>query len=166
MLFRSKKALSEYKKKQTEIPARIDEVRKSMTDIDIAELELQKNDLREKIIAAEKAEDDMAEQYEVFQKQTDHVMDLKFKLTDIERNANEENVKEKNRLNGLQMKLESEIEKSNAYSKILYGNKKEIAGTISAYEKKRMETLDEWKKINAENYADRKSTRLNSSHQI
>lgn len=60
-----KKALSEYKKKQTEIPARIDEVRKSMTDIDIAELELQKNDLREKIIAAEKAEDNMAEQYEV-----------------------------------------------------------------------------------------------------
>lgn len=149
-----KKALSEYKKKQTEIPARIDEVRKSMTDIDIAELELQKNDLREKIIAAEKAEDDMAEQYEVFQKQTDHVMDLKFKMTDIERNANEKNVKEKNRLNGLQMKLESEIEKSNAHLKILYGNKKEIAGTISAYEKKRMETLDEWKKINAENYAD------------
>lgn len=38
---KAKKALSEYKKKQTEIPARVDEVRKSMTDIDVAELELQ-----------------------------------------------------------------------------------------------------------------------------
>ena len=39
---KSKKALSEYKKKQVEIPARIDEVKKSMTDIDVAELELQR----------------------------------------------------------------------------------------------------------------------------
>lgn len=151
---KSKKALSEYKKKQVEIPARIDEVRKSMSDIDTAELELQKNDLKEKIAAAEKAEDDMAEQYEAFQRQTDHVMDLKFKLTDIERNANEANVKEKNRLNGLRMKLESEIEKSKSVLKVLYGNKEDIAGTISAYEKKRLEALDEWKKINAECYLD------------
>lgn len=40
---KAKKALSEYKKKQTEIPARVDEVRKSMTDIDVAELELDCN---------------------------------------------------------------------------------------------------------------------------
>ena len=36
---KAKKALLEYKKQQREIPARIDEVRKSMTDIDVAELE-------------------------------------------------------------------------------------------------------------------------------
>lgn len=60
----------------------------------------------------------------------------------------------KNRLNGLQMKLESEIEKSKSVLKVLYGNKEDIAGTISAYEKERLEALDEWKKINAECYFD------------
>ena len=61
---KSKKALSEYKKKQVEIPARIDEVKKSMTDIDVAELELQRNSLKEQIATVEKSEEDMTTQYE------------------------------------------------------------------------------------------------------
>ena len=43
------KALSEWKKKQAEIPVRIDELSKSLVDIDVAEQELAKNDLERQI---------------------------------------------------------------------------------------------------------------------
>lgn len=47
------KALSEWKKKQTEIPVRIDEAEKSKVDVDVAEQELLKADLERKIEAVE-----------------------------------------------------------------------------------------------------------------
>ena len=47
------KALSEWKKKQAEIPVRIDEAEKSKVDVDVAEQELLKADLERKIEAAE-----------------------------------------------------------------------------------------------------------------
>lgn len=43
------KALSEWKKKQTEIPVRIDELSKSLVSVDVAEMELAKADLERKI---------------------------------------------------------------------------------------------------------------------
>ena len=47
------KALSEWKKKQVEIPVRIDEAEKSKVDVDVAEQELLKADLERKIEALE-----------------------------------------------------------------------------------------------------------------
>lgn len=47
------KALSEWKKKQAEIPVRIDEAEKSKVDVDVAERELLKADLERKIEALE-----------------------------------------------------------------------------------------------------------------
>ncbi len=47
------KALSEWKKKQAEIPVRIDEAEKSKVDVDVAEQELLKSDLERKIEALE-----------------------------------------------------------------------------------------------------------------
>lgn len=43
------KALSEWRKKQAEIPVRIDELSKSLVDVDVAEQELAKNDLEQRI---------------------------------------------------------------------------------------------------------------------
>lgn len=47
------KALSEWKKKQAEIPVRIDELSKSLVQIDVAEQELAKNDLERRIAEIE-----------------------------------------------------------------------------------------------------------------
>lgn len=47
------KALSEWKKKQAEIPVRIDEAEKSKVDVDVAEQELLKADLERKIEAVD-----------------------------------------------------------------------------------------------------------------
>lgn len=151
---KSKKALSEYKKKQVEIPARIDEVKKSMTDIDVAELELQRNSLKEQIAVVEKSEEDMTTQYEQYQKETDDLMDMKFKLSDMERKANEGNLSKKKGYEEDLAALERDI--SSCEQKILLAERdiKETKATQSAYEKKRDQVFDEWKEESAKTYVD------------
>lgn len=151
---KSKKALSEYKKKQVEIPARIDEVKKSMTDIDVAELELQRNSLKEQIATVEKSEEDMTTQYEQYQKETDDLMDMKFKLSDMERKANEGNLSKKKGYEEDLVALERDI--SSCEQKILLAERdiKETKATQSAYEKKRDQVFDEWKEESAKTYVD------------
>lgn len=151
---KSKKALSEYKKKQVEIPARIDEVKKSMTDIDVAELELQRNSLKEQIATVEKSEEDMTTQYEQYQKETDDLMDMKFKLSDMERKANEGNLSKKKGYEDDLAALERDI--SSSEQKILLAERdiKETKATQSAYEKKRDQVFDEWKEESEKIYVD------------
>ncbi len=151
---RSKKALSEYKKQQSEIPARIDEVKKSMKDVDVAELELQKNALREQIAEIEQSEDDVAKQYEQHQKDSDDLMDLRFKLSDMERKANEETVSERSRLEELMTGKQYEIDKCNSQINALKRRISDAQGTISAYEKKRQELYEDWGKVKADTYLD------------
>ena len=141
---KAKKALSEYKKKQTEIPARVDEVRKSMTDIDVAELELQRNGLKEQIATVEKSEADMTAQYEAHQKVTDDLMDLKFALSDVERKANERNVTKKNSFIDELAQYENDITSCKHRMEICDQNIRDADGTISAYEKKRAEMHEKW----------------------
>ena len=152
---KAKKALSEYKKQQAEIPARIDEVRKSMTDIDVAELELQRNGLKEQIAEVEKSEEDMTAQYEKYQKDTDDLMDLKFKLSDMERKANEDNNTSKRKYEEKIADFDADISSSNRKIDALKQNIIDAGGTISAYEKKREELLADWKEENAKTYVDK-----------
>ena len=128
---KAKKALSEYKKKQTEIPARVDEVRKSMTDIDVAELELQRNSLKEQIATVEESEADMTAQYEAHQKATDDLMDLKFSLSDVERKANERNVAKKNSFSDELAQYENDITSCKRRMEICDQNIRDADGTIS-----------------------------------
>ena len=151
---KAKKALSEYKKQQAEIPARIDEVRKSMTDIDVAELELQRNGLKKQIAEIEKSEEDMTAQYESYQKETDSLMDLKFKLSDMERKANEDNNTSKRKYEEQIADFDADISSSNRRIDALKQNIIDAGETISAYEKKREELLADWKEENAKTYVD------------
>lgn len=141
---KAKKALSEYKKKQTEIPARVDEVRKSMTDIDVAELELQRNSLKEQIATVEKSEADMTVQYDAHKKAADDLMDLKFALSDVERKANERNVAKKNSFSDELAQYENDITSCKRRMEICDQNIRDAEGTISAYEKKRSEMHEKW----------------------
>ena len=149
---KAKKALSEYKKKQTEIPARVDEVRKSMTDIDVAELELQRNGLKEQIAEVEKSEADMTTQYEEHQKATDDLMNLKFKLSDMERKANEKNNAAKRKYEDRIAEFEEDIASAKRKIAVNQQNITDAEATISAYEKKREEALAAWKEENAKVY--------------
>lgn len=87
------KSLNELKKKQTELPVRIDEVSKSKVDIDVAELELLKNRLIEQIADVKSKIADTDKQFEERQKLSDGIMELKFAESDLVRKANEDNIK-------------------------------------------------------------------------
>ncbi|MBO5484306.1 MAG: AAA family ATPase [Lachnospiraceae bacterium] len=151
---KAKKALSEYKKQQTEIPARIDEVRKSMTDIDVAELELQRNGLKEQIVEIEKSEEDMTTQYKRYQEETDGLLELKMQLTDMERRANKENDAARRKHEDALADFDNDIASSERKIETLQQNIAGAEGTISAYEKKREELLVDWKEENAKQYTD------------
>lgn len=89
------KALTEWKKKQAEIPVRIDEAEKSKVDVDVAEQELLKTDLERQIKEIElhmksssKVIDDLEQQKFEFQ----------FEVNDCKRKANESLIKERRSL--------------------------------------------------------------------
>lgn len=87
------KSLNELKKKQIELPVRIDEISNSKVDIDIAELELLKNSLNEQIADVKSKIADTNKQFEEYQKLSDGIMELKFAESDLIRKANEDNIK-------------------------------------------------------------------------
>ncbi len=85
------KSLTELKKKQVELPVRIDEIGNSKVDIDVAELELLKNSLNEQITDVKAKISDTDKQFEEYQKLSDGIMELKFAESDLVRKANEDN---------------------------------------------------------------------------
>lgn len=87
------KSLNELKKKQVELPVRIDEISNSKVDIDVAELELLKNSLNEQIADVKSKIADTDKQYEEYQNLSDGIMELKFAESDLVRKANEDNIK-------------------------------------------------------------------------
>lgn len=87
------KSLNELKKKQIELPVRIDEQNRNKVDIDVAELELLKNSLDEQIADVKSKIADTDKQFEEYQKLSDGIMELKFAESDLVRKANEENIK-------------------------------------------------------------------------
>lgn len=87
------KSLNELKKKQVELPVRIDEISKTKVDIDVAELELLKNSLNKQIEDVKSKIADTDKQFEEYQKLSDGIMELKFAESDLVRKANEDNIK-------------------------------------------------------------------------
>ena len=87
------KSLNELKKKQIELPVRIDEQSKNKVDIDVAEFELLKNSLNEQIADVKSKIADTDKQFAEYQKLSDGIMELKFAESDLVRKANEENIK-------------------------------------------------------------------------
>lgn len=84
------KALNEWKKKQAELPVRIDEVEKQKVDIDVAELELLKNSLNEQIAENKAKQEDISKVLEEQDKASGGILELKFELNDLQRKANED----------------------------------------------------------------------------
>ena len=94
------KVLNEWKKKQAELPVRIDEAEKQKVDIDVAELEPLKNSLNEQIAKNKAKQEDISKEFEEQQKASDGILELKFELNDLQRKANEELIKQKRDLQG------------------------------------------------------------------
>ncbi len=64
-------------------------------DVDVAELELERNGLKDKIKDIKIKQVDISKQYEEYQKLSDGILKLKFELNDLQRKANESLFKQK-----------------------------------------------------------------------
>lgn len=82
------KAMKEWKKKQVELPARIDEVSKQLVDIDTAELELQVNYLKEQIDDTERRQEDADSAVKEYDKASAEIIRVKGEMREIFDKAN------------------------------------------------------------------------------
>jgi DNA repair exonuclease SbcCD ATPase subunit len=89
------KALTEWKKKQAEIPVRIDEAEKSKVDVDVAEQELLKTDLERQI---KEIELQMKSSSKVIDDLEQQKFELQFEINDCKCKANESLIKERRSL--------------------------------------------------------------------
>lgn len=156
------KALTEWKKKLDEIPARIDELEKQKKDIDISDLELKKNALKEQLEKTEKQIEDNNSNYVEFQKKTDSILELKFKMSDIEKRENKDIIKKKTKLNSVLDEANAEFSRENALKgtceRVLerteekirnkIAQKEELANSYMAEFKKEYEPYEELAEVN------------------
>ena len=84
-----------------DIPTRIDEVSKRREDIDLAELELQKNALLEKLTDNIEQQNDNQKRMTEYDNLSDGILELKIKLGDLEHEAYEANATKREKLNEL-----------------------------------------------------------------
>jgi hypothetical protein len=88
-----RKIRDEYGKKGEILKAKIEGMELSKVDIDVAELELQKNALNEQITDIKARQNDLSKQLEEIDKASNGILELKFQVNDLIRQANEENYK-------------------------------------------------------------------------
>lgn len=145
-----RKIREEYGKDGEILRAKIEGMEQSKTDIDVAELELHRNALREQIAENKAKQEDISKVLEEQDKASDGILELKFELNDLQRRANEELVKQKK---GLQSKIDEKNEYLMNISNGIQRNNREIYGyeqDIESGEKERKRLLEQWNAVNAE----------------
>lgn len=151
---KAKKALSAYKKKQVELPARIDEVSKQIVDIDTAELELQVNAIKEQIAELESQMDDTNAQYEQWQKQSDEIIQKKMDLSNYVRQANAGLVEQKNRLNRELMELQQKLRNVQNDFRMVELDKQRHEQNLERHNEERDSIFAQWKEWNTKQFDD------------
>lgn len=142
---KAKKALSSYKKKQVELPARIDEVSKQIVDIDTAELELQANAIKEQIADLESQMDDTTAQYELWQKQSDEIIQKKMDLNEYARNANAGLIEQRSRLNRELLELQQKLRDTQNDFRMAELDKQRYESNMECHNKERDSIFAQWK---------------------
>ena len=143
------KSLNELKKKQIELPVRIDEQSKNKVDIDVAELELLKNSLIEQITDVKSKIADTDKQFAEYQTLSDGIMELKFTESDLVRNANEENIKKRRELDDKITDIKYAIDKCVRDCDVSVMEIDKAKKNIESYELELSTVRDLWKSLNA-----------------
>lgn len=134
------KALSEWKKKQAEIPVRIDEAEKSKVDVDVAEQELLKADLERKI---EAVDDRMENAGTEIGRLRGKEMQLQFDMSGIMQVMNDE-------LSAKRRGLDSAKDDATRELNDLHNQIQSAENQIKANEKTISDTDAEWKNLGVE----------------
>ena len=135
------KALSEWKKKQAEIPVRIDELSKSLVQIDVADQELAKSDLERRIAGIDEK---IADSGKAVDGLCSESMQLQFDINGLYTEANDKLIHERRELENA--RDESQRAFYDAHNAILYAQKQidSNKAAIEAAEKKRSELGTEY----------------------
>lgn len=146
------KSKNELAKKQTELPARIDELAKMIGNVDVAELELARNEIKERIAKLEEEIKKVDDVIAVHSEKSKDVLELKFALSDMERKANEERQQAVLDLKVRKNAKEQLIREKN----VAINNTKNEMMLIVSHSKELQEDIkkatDEWQKCKAETF--------------
>lgn len=127
-----------------DIPTRIDEVSKRREDIDLAELELQKNALLEKLNANIEQQNDNQKRMAEYDKLSDGIIELKGQLSALQQKANEkldaDRREKRTTLNQIQNEHQKELLKADTIREEIT----ELEKRIEQYEQKRQELKKSW----------------------
>lgn len=146
-----RKIREEYGKDGEILRAKIEGMEQSKTDIDVAELELQKNALNKNIAENKAKQEDISKEFEEQQKASDGIFELKFELNDLKRKANEENNKKR-------LQIQNELDKaSNDYDNALVSLgaikariKSDTEKELPLLEQRLKEKQELWKSVKSE----------------
>lgn len=127
-----------------DIPTRIDEVSKRREDIDLAELELQKNALLEKLNDNIEQQNDNQKSMKEYDKLSDGIIELKGQLSTLQQKANEkldaDRREKRTTLNQIQNEHQKELLKADTIREEITALEKRI----EQYEQKRQELKKSW----------------------
>lgn len=149
----NKASIAKLNKEISGYPGRIDEVnRQIVEDVDTAELELQVNDLKEQIAKVEKQEEDSFAQAGELESMSKDIMDLQFKKSDIERNANTSLLEQKKTIQVRIDDLEIQYRKTLNDAGMAELDRQRVVRTIAGKKEEKAKLLQEWKALNAATY--------------
>lgn len=138
------KELNDWKKKLDEVPARIDEVRSRRESMGLAELELQKKALYEKLEENKSKQNTGKSYMDGYYVLSDGVMALQFQLTDLQKKANEileaQRADKRKALNMVQNEHQKELLKADTIREEIT----ELEKRIAQYEQKRQDLKKSW----------------------
>lgn len=127
-----------------EIPSRIDEVSRQRVDIDLADLELQKNALLEKLNANIEQQNDNQKSMKEYDKLSDGIIELKGQLSALQQKANEkldaDRREKRTTLNQIQNEHQKELLKADTIREEVTALEKRI----EQYEQKKQDLKKNW----------------------
>lgn len=146
-----RKIREEYGKDGEILRAKIEGMEQSKTEIDVAEMELQKNALNEQITDNKAKQEDISKEFEERQKASDGILELQFELNDLQRKANEENNKKRLQIQNELDKANSEYDMYEAYESGTRSRiKRDAEKELPLLEQRLKEKQELWKSVNVE----------------
>lgn len=142
------KAMKEWKKKQVELPARIDEVSKQLVDIDTAELELQVNYLKEQIDDTERQQEDADSAVKEYDKISAEIIRVKGEMRAIFEKANVSLLEERK---AIQIRIDEAtegFEKSRSQIKLSEMRIEQLKKAAEQNEAEKVRLFDKWETEN------------------
>lgn len=146
------KAMKEWKKKQDELPARIDELSKQLVDIDIAEFDLQANCLREQIDDTERQEEDADSAVKEYDKLSAEIIRIKGEMREIFDKANSSLLEDRKAVQRRIDEATEGFEKSRGQIKLSEMRIEQLKKTVGQSEVEKVRLQEAWKAEKAKSY--------------